>query len=274
MRYLAIGLVLAATTAGAQSLQYKSTTGVEFRSRPDTGPVARAQAALNADPRNIDKFIALGTAQAGALQMREAVETFTKALAVEPNNAMLYRWRGHRYISTVQLDRALADLTKGYGLDSTNYGILYHLGIVRFSRGEYAQAADMFSRAIVRPPNLGELGGSIDWLWMSLMRGGKTAEAAAHLQKHKADSIADNAYKARRKLYLGEITPAQLFTPADTAALQISTLAFGLGNWYLVRGDTANARAAFERSVQAGGWPGFGYILSEVELRRLRGRGR
>lgn len=269
MRVLAIALLCAAS-ASAQSVQYKSPAGVEYRSRPDTGPVARAYAALDADPRNVEKFIALGVAQSGAQQMQEAVATFTRALAVAPNDPMLYRWRGHRYISTVQLDRALADLTRGYALDSTNYGILYHLGIVRFSRGEFDQAADMFKRAIVRPPNLGELGGSIDWLWMSLMRGGKTAEARAHLAKHKGDSIADNAYKARLKLYRGEITPAQLFTPADTGTTQISTLAYGLGNWYLVRGDTANARAAFERSVNARGWPGFGYILAEIELRRLR----
>ena len=270
MRHLAIGLLLCATTAAAaQSVQYTTQAGVVYKAQNDTGPVARAQAALNADPRNIDKFIALGVAQAGALQMREAVETFTKALAIAPNDPMLYRWRGHRYISTVQLDKALADLTRGYALDSTNYGILYHLGIVRFSRGEFDQAADMFKRAIVRPPNLGELGGSIDWLWMSLMRGGHRAEAAAHLARHRSDSIADNAYKARLKLYRGEITPAQLFVPSDTAAVQRSTLAFGLGNWYLVRGDTANARAAFQRAIDAKGWPGFGFILAEIELRRL-----
>jgi Tfp pilus assembly protein PilF len=260
------------STLQAQTIQYRSAAGVEFRARNDTGPVARAQAALDADPRNIEKFIALGVAQSGALQMREAVETFTRALAIAPNDPMLVRWRGHRYISTVQLDRALADLSRGYALDSTNYGILYHLGIVRFSRGEFDQAADMFSRAIVRPPNLGELGGSIDWLWMSLMRAGRKAEAQVHLERHKADSIADNAYKARLKLYRGEITPTQLFTAADTGATQVSTLAYGLGNWYLVRGDTANARAAFERSVRAGGWPGFGFILSEIELRRLSRR--
>ena len=54
------------------------------------------------------------------------------------------------------------------------------------------------------------------------------------------------------------------------ADVQIATLAYGLGNWYLVRGDTAEARKWFERSVQSGGWPGFGFIVSEVELRRLR----
>jgi hypothetical protein len=57
---------------------------------------------------------------------------------------------------------------------------------------------------------------------------------------------------------------------ADTDDVQVATLAYGLGNWHLVRGDTAQARTAFERSVQSGGWPAFGFIVSEVELRRLR----
>jgi hypothetical protein len=35
-----------------------------------------------------------------------------------------------------------------------------------------------------------------------------------------------------------------------------------------VRGEKAQARASFERSVQSGGWPAFGFIASEAELRR------
>jgi len=61
-----------------------------------------------------------------------------------------------------------------------------------------------------------------------------------------------------------------VITPGDTADVQAATLAYGLGNWYLVRGDTARAKTYFERSVKSGGWPGFGFIMSEVELRRLK----
>ena len=60
-------------------------------------------------------------------------------------------------------------------------------------------------------------------------------------------------------------------TPADTDEVQVATLAYGLGNWYFVRGDKAQARNWFERSVQqSGGWPGFAFMASEAELRRLR----
>ncbi len=270
---LVAALFVTAASAGAthaQSVQYRSPAGVEYRSQADTGPVARAAAALAADPQNVDKIIALGVAQSGTRQFREAIATFTRGLAIAPNNALLYRWRGHRYLSVRELDKARADLTKGFALDSTLYGVLYHLGIVRFVRGDFAGAADMFARAQPHAPDAGELAGSTDWLWMSLMRAGRKAEAQAMLDRHPDSLAVDNAYARRLKLYRGQIGPDAVFTPADTADVQMATLAFGLGNWYLVRGDTATAKTYFERSVKSGGWPGFGFIVSEAELKRLK----
>ncbi len=264
-----IAIVVSATAASAQTVQYRSPAGVEYRSEPDTGPVARAQAALSAEPKNVERFIQLGVAQSGARQFREAIQTFTRAMAIEPNNAMLYRWRGHRYLSVRELDKAQADLAKGLKLDSTNYGILYHLGIVRFARGDFAGAAQLFARAQPRAPDAGELAGSTDWLWMSLMRAGRKADAEAMLARRPDSLPVDNAYARRLKLYRGEIAPDSVITSADTADVQAATLAYGLGDWYLVRGDTARAKTYFERSVKSGGWPAFGFIMSEVELRRI-----
>ncbi|HJQ21538.1 MAG TPA: tetratricopeptide repeat protein [Gemmatimonadaceae bacterium] len=257
-------------SAQAQSVQYHSPAGVDYRAQADTGPIARADSALTADPRNVQKVIALGIAQSGARQFREAIATFTRGMAIAPDDPMLYRWRGHRYLSVRELDKAMADLTHGYQLDSTNYGILYHLGIVRFARGDFAGAADAFARAQPRAPDAGELAGSTDWLWMSLMRAGRQADARAMLARRPDSLRIDNAYARRLQLYRGEITPDQVFTAADTGDVQVATLNYGLGNWYLVRGDTARAREFFRKSVASGGWPAFGFIVSEVELRRLR----
>ena len=183
MRAAVAGAVVAAAPAAAQSVQYRSPAGVEYRAQADTGPVARAEQALAADPRNVDRIIALGLAQSGARQFREAIATFSRGMAVAPDDARLYRWRGHRYLSVRELDRAMADLTRGYQLDSTSYGILYHLGIVRYLRGDFAGAADAFRRAQPRAPDAGELAGATDWLWMSLMRAGRAAEARAMLDR-------------------------------------------------------------------------------------------
>ena len=265
-------LLSGGAVAGAQSVQYRAPAGVEYRSQNDTGPVARAAAALAADPRNVSRIIALGVAQSGARQFREAIATFTRGLAIAPNDPMLYRWRGHRYISVREFDKAAADLARGYALDSTNYGILFHTGVLHFARGEFPAAARMFAKAQPRAPDGGELAGSTDWLWMSLARAGRLAEANAMLAR-RPDSLPappGYAYAQRLKLYRGDVAPDALITPADTADVQIATLNYGLGNWYLVRGDTARAVAAFTRAVQSGGWPGFGFIVAEAELRRLR----
>ena len=260
---------VAAGQTATQPVQYRSPEGVEYRSLPDTDAVKAARAALESDPKSIARIIDLGVAQSGARQFREAIATFTRGLEIEPNNALLLRWRGHRYLSVREFDRALADLKRGAGIDPTIYGIWYHLGVIQFMRGEFADAAASFAKAQPIAPDPGELAGSTDWLWMSLSRAGRGAEAKAMLDRRPEKPVA-NAYTRRLQLYRGEIGPDAVITSADTDEVQVATLAYGVGNWYLLRGDKAQARKWFERSVQSGGWPAFGFIVSEAELKRLR----
>ena len=267
---IGLGAALLAGQTGAQSVQYRSPEGVEYRSLPDTDAIRSARAALAGDPKNIARIIDLGVAESGARQFREAIATFTRGLDIEPDNALLLRWRGHRYLSVREFDRASADLTRGSKIDPTIYGIWYHLGIVQFVRGDFAAAAASFAKAQPIAPDAAELAGSTDWLWMSLSRAGLGAAAKAMLDRRPDSKPVTNAYTRRLQLYRGEIGPEAVVTAADTDEVQVATLAFGLGNWYLLRGDKPLARAWFERSVQSGGWPGFGFIASEAELRRLK----
>jgi len=258
------------TSLSAQTVQYRSPAGVAYSSLPDTGGIAAAEAALATDPNNVDLILALGLAQAGRQQYREAIATFTRGIALAPDRAELYRWRGHRYLSVRELDSARTDLEHGLRLDSLCYGCLYHLGIVKYVTGDFDGAAAAFARGLPIAPNPGERAGSIDWSWMSLSRAGRAAEAKAMVMEHTDGLPEGNAYTRRLALYRGEVDPEQILTPADTDGTQVATLSYGIGNWYLVRGDTAKARAWFGRAVQSGGWPAFGFIASEAELRRLR----
>ncbi len=275
MRFIHTALLATAflvPTARAQTVQYRSPDGVVHRSGVDTGAIARAAAALAADPRNVNLIIGLGVAQAGATQMREAIETFSRGLIVAPHNALLYRWRGHRNLSVRDFDAAERDFARGSAIDSTVYGIWFHWGIVRFARGDFDGAVTAFTRALPRAPDPGELAGSTDWLWMSLSRAGRKAEAEALLAR-RPDSLRtapDYAYTKRLSLYRGETAPERLFTPSDTAGVQVATLSYGLGNWHLIRGDTTRALELFQRATRSAGWAGFGFIMSEIELRRLK----
>lgn len=261
---------IAAAPLSAQTVEYTSPAGVTYRSLPDTAPIVRARKALAAHPRDVKLIMQLGMAQVAAEHYREAIATFTRGINEDPHDVAFYRERGHRYLSLREFDKAMDDLTHGFALDSTDYGVLFHLGIVRFVRGDFAGAADAFRRALPHAPNPEELSGSTDWQWMSLSRAGKAGAAELLLQRHP-DSLPDNsAYARRLKLYRGQIGPSQVITPADTDGITVATLSYGIGDWYLVKGDTAQATPWFERAVHTDGWPAFGFILSEVELKRLK----
>lgn len=258
------------SSAQGQSAEYRSSAGITYLSQPDSGGVARAESALAAAPRDVHRIIQLGLAQSAIRRYREAIATFSRGIAIAPDSGILYRWRGHRYLSVRQLDSARADLEHGLKLDSTLYGCWYHLGIVKYVTGDYLGAAAAFARALPLAPDSGERAGSIDWSWMSLMRAGRRAEAQAVLDHNGAGPPGGNFYDQRLRLYRGQIGPDQVMTPADTADIAVATLSYGLGNWYLLRGDTASAKQWFERSVRSGGWPAFGFIAAEAELKRLQ----
>ncbi len=267
---LILSLVVIAPAVHAQ-VQYRSLAGVEFRAQADTGSVARAMTAATADPRNVATLLQLSIAQAGLRDYHSAIATLTRAMSIAPGDPLLYRWRGHRYISIGNYALALADLTRGNTLDSTNYDILYHLGVAHFMRGEFSDAARVFAQAQRRAPNDNEVAGSTDWLWMALARAGRSVDAGTALAPI-TDSLkitSATAYWQRLRLYRGVITPDKVLSPTDTAAVQVATLSFGVGNWYLARGDTANARPWFQRAVESRGWPGFGFLASEIELGRF-----
>ena len=222
---ISLGPVLTADQTGTPSVQYRSPEGVEYRSLPDTDAIKSARAALAADPKNITRVVDLGVAESAARQFREAIATFTRGLEIEPDNALLLRWRGHRYLSVREFDRALADLTRGGKIDATMYGIWYHLGVVQFVRGEFSAAAESFARAQPIAPDAAELAGSTDWLWMSLSRAGRGAEAKAMLDRRPDNKPVVNAYTRRLQLYRGEIGPEAVVTTADTDDVQVATLA-------------------------------------------------
>jgi tetratricopeptide (TPR) repeat protein len=145
--------------------------------------------------------------------------------------------------------------------------------VARHARGEFASAADAFAKALALAPNDNEKVASTDWLWMSAMRAGRREQARAALAglRDTMQVTSAGAYWRRLQLYRGRLRPEQVVGPADTAAIQLATLLYGIGNWYLVNGDAARAREYFTRAVAiSGGWPAFGFIAAEAELRRLR----
>lgn len=242
----------------------------------EKGAVAAAQKKLAGDPKNVDLILALGNAQAAVWRVDDALATYTRGLELAPENVSLLLGRGHRYVSNRAFDKALADLDKASKLVDQDapehYEIWYHIGVAQYMKGNFAESADAWDncRTLARSdPNRAS---ATDWSYMTYRRLHRDRAAKDLLDKVKADwKIPEHPYYLYRLLfYRGDMKESEVLAKADDD-LAKSTIFYGLGNWYLYNGDAAKAREYFEKALKTTAWPAWGYIGSEVELKRMGG---
>lgn len=259
--------------------------------------LAEARADAIRAPGNADAAIWLGRRTAYLGNYREAIEIFTRQIALTPNDARLYRHRGHRFITVRELDRAVADLQRAAALtdgkpdqiepdgipnarntptSTLQSNIWYHLGLARYLQGDLPGALDAYRRCMVASTNDDMRVATAHWLYMTLRRMGRADEASAVLAPitREMDIIENGSYHQLLLMYKGLISAETLLTPAagEDAALTDATIAYGVGNWHLYNGRRADAESLFRKTIAGGQWPSFGYIAAEAELRRMGAR--
>lgn len=264
--------MLAALLLAQQVPEVVSPLGRAFFAHPDSaGLVARAESAAARRAEDADTLLALGLAYARLWRYRDAVATYTRALALAPGRAVLYRHRGHRYISLRRFPDAVADLERAAALDAASFDIWYHLGLAYYLTARFPDAVRAYERCRALARTADDTVAASDWLWMSLRRGGHEAEAttvAAAIGEGR--DVRDNAtYYARLLFYAGRRTEADLRALMAQGDLEFATVGYGLGNWLLVQGERERARGLFRQVAAGPYWPAFGFIASEVELQRL-----
>ena len=256
--------------------------------------LAAARADLARSPNDPEKIIWVGRRLGYLWRMREAIAVYTDGVRAHPERAALYRHRGHRYISTRQFTAAIADLeraaqllrgrpeeiepdgvpnARNIPLTTTAFNVWYHLGLARFLTGDYEGAVTAYGETMAHARGHADnLVAASDWMYMALCRLGRRQEAARLLDPITTDMeiIENSAYHRRLLLYKGELLPGQILDPGVASSLEVATLGFGLGNWYLDRGDSERARELFRQVVATGQWPSFGFIAAETELARTR----
>jgi tetratricopeptide (TPR) repeat protein len=266
---------------GAQP-EVTAPSGRAFYALPDSqGTVLKAGQDLSADPRNPDLLLKLAQAQAAIWQYREAVATCGRALRISPEKASLYLERGHRELALMQFAEAGADLDRAVAFDPKLMDSYYHLGLSHYFQGEFAQAADAFQHSVDGAQKPEDLINSTNWLYASLRRAGKSADATKALARIAPEVTTADAHS---KFYLNLIRVFQgamkeedalpPVPPADgsniEAELVYDTVSYGLGNWHLYRGETAKAQEYFRKVVEGNCWVTWGFVGSEVELNRMK----
>jgi len=309
MRILSVvAALLVAASAPAQELRVTEFQGISLlgdtlkRPRLDSATQARVQAdhaaarvEWAARPNDPDALIWVGRRLAYMGRYLEAIDIFSEGIRRFPNDARMYRHRGHRYITVRRLDDAIADferaarLTAGkpdqvepdgqpnarnIPIGSLQSNIWYHLALAYYLKGDWNNAARAARAGIAVSSNPDRLVSQTHWLYMALRRAGRTADAAAALEpiKDDFDVIENQSYYRLVKLYktgipaavVDSILGAGVTNPSD------ASFAYGVANWVLYNGDSARAVRAFEQLRSGGSWASFGYVAAEADLALLR----
>lgn len=249
-----------------------SPLGVKFYAQPDEkNSVAEAEKKLAADPKNIELIIALGRAQATVWKYNDAIATYTRGIEIDPQHAMLYRHRGHRYISIRQFDKAVKDMERASKLNDKDFDIWYHLALAHYLKGEFAKAAEAYEKCRAVAANDDSIIAVSDWLYMAYRRQKKESEAQRVLERITPHmKVNENkSYYDRLLMYKGLKKESDIVHDKLTD-LEIATIGYGIGNWHLYNGNKEKAREYFQRIVSGKYWPAFGFIAAETELARMK----
>jgi tetratricopeptide (TPR) repeat protein len=248
----------------------------------------KAEADYAGDSKNPENIIWLGRRLGYLHRYHDAIDAFTKGVELYPEDPRFYRFRGHRYISLRDFDKAVSDLAKGAELirgkpdeqepsgvggrpSTLNFNVWYHLGLAHYLKGEFGKAIDAYLECMKASADEESKVATSDWLYMAYRRNGDEARAKEVLDPiGEGMPIEENtAYYQRLLMYKGLVKPEAVLNPADADPLQVATQGYGVANWYLYNGDAARAKDVLEKVVAVGFWPAFGHIAAEVELQRL-----
>lgn len=257
--------------------------------------LADAKAQFDKNPMDADAVIWLGRRTAYLGKYKEAIEIYTKGISVHPNDARLYRHRGHRFITLRCFDDAVKDFEKATKLikgkpdeiepdgmpnakniptSTLQSNIRYHLGLAYYLKGDFKKALDAYREDIKVSKNPDMLVATTHWLYMTLRRLNQNAEAQKALEpiKDDMDIIENQAYYTLLKMYQGKLTPEKLLEEMEKSGngLNNVSVAYGIGNWYLYNGQREKAFEVFRKIASSDQWASFGFITAEAELKRIK----
>ncbi|MFN0057806.1 MAG: hypothetical protein ACKVX7_05050 [Planctomycetota bacterium] len=254
-----------------------------------------ARRAYELAPDDVDAVVWFGRRLAYLGRFRAAIEVFDEGLRKHPNNHILLRHRGHRWITVREFERAITDLelaaaatertpdavepdgapnVRNTPISSSHSNIWYHLALAYFVSGRF-EDAERAARAGLRfATNPDKVCSTRHWLFMAMARQGRLAEAQRDLAsadiRDDWDLLENQNYHQLLRMYLGRRTADDLLTEAaEMSGANAAAIRFGVGHWFLCQGERAKAKTIFQQVVADSPWTAFGHIAAEVELGRM-----
>ena len=291
-------MLLLFSTAGGQT---RGQDGFATRTPPPVSPEAKremeaklkeAQEHYKANPNSADAIIWVGRRLAYLGRFTEAIATYTQGIERFPKDARFYRHRGHRRITLRQFGDAIDDLKKAAKLvkgkpdeiepdgqpnarniptSTLQFNIWYHLGLAYYLSGQNQKALDAYRECLKVSKSPDRLVSTTHWLYMTLRRLTRNAEAAKALEPitEGMDVIENTGYYHLVLMYKGVLPVERLLEEAQGDSAAAHSILYGVGNWYFHNGRLEQAFEIFRRITSSQQWTSFGFIAAEAALKPI-----
>ena len=256
--------------------------------------LADAKAQFDKNPQNADAIIWYGRRTAYPGRYKEAIEIYTNGIYQNPNDARLYRHRGHRLITLRCFDDAIKDFNKAVKLikgkpdeiepdgqpnakniptSTLQSNIWYHLGLAHYLKADFESALKAFRECLKVSKNPDMLVATTHWIFMTLRRLERNEDAKKILEPitDNMNVIENHDYYKLLMMYQGKTTPVKILEDIQEngKGLSNASIGYAVGNWYLCYNQTEKAKEIFKQITSGNQWASFGFIAAETELKKM-----
>ena len=252
-----------------------------------------ARQSYTSTPDSLEAIIWYGRRLAYLGRYLEAIKVYSDGLRIFPDSYRLYRHRGHRYITTRQLEKAIKDyeLAAYYSrgtenqiepdglpnklnqpLSNDQFNIWYHFGLAYYLSGRYDKALSAYNKCQEVSDNDDLKVATTYWQYLTYKKLGNNELASASLNgvSSQMQLIENTDYHDLLLLFKGEKNGEELIQSATKKDGMINpTLAYGIASNYQHTGELDKANELFLRTIESPQWDAFGYIAAEAELKTI-----
>lgn len=243
-------------------------------------------------PDSVDLIIWYGRRLAYLGKHKEAIAIYSEGINKFPNAYRLLRHRGHRYITTRQIDKAIKDFGKAVALSvsapnaiepdglpnaqniplgNDKFNIWYHFGLAHYLNGRYDRAYSAYRQCMTFSDNDDLKAATSYWLYMAAVRSGSNTVAERTLREISTswEMIENEAYMDLLLLFKGILSVETILEKATGPDGTLNpTYGYGIGFHYLRMDQPEAAYDIFQRAIAGPSWESFGFIACEAEISR------
>jgi tetratricopeptide (TPR) repeat protein len=253
------------------------------------GGLQLAKQALDEAPQNADALIWYARRLGYLARYQQAIDVLTKGIELHPNDARMYRHRGHRYLTLRCTESAIADFEKATALvkgkpdevepdgqpNSANIptstlhsNIYYHLGLAYYLQKNYAKAKEAYEKCLLVSTNPDMYTATANWYYLTLRQMNNTRVATDFLATLDFETplLENGVYRKLLQLHKDNPLAATALANASGGGdVQSATYLYGLYMFLKLNGHFSEAKQVKQQLMAGNQYASFGYIAAEMD---------